>query len=189
MFIHDFLPEWRGLEAILWRGWSRVLDADGRGLEGEGFRLGEGVVFLCELGVFVVIAHAHVVVGVAVFGEGMGVLVGVWGFIAFEARGVGRGLGAELGEVEVCAGFVAQVHGFVESAFGVESVEYDAVDGDCDDFDDDFDQGADEGPTLHGLSVTCYEGVGEDYGTYLESADEGVVYVFIVELFPLAFFT
>ena len=77
----------------------------------------------------------------------------------------------------------------MEAAFGVESVEDDAVNGDCDDFDDDFDQGADEGPILRCLSVTRYEGVWEGYGTYLESADEGVVYVFIVKLFPLAFFT
>ena len=84
----------------------------------------------------------------------MRVLEWVWGFIAFEAGGVGRGLGAELGEVEICAGFIAEVHGLVEAAFGVESVEDDAVDGDCDDFDDDFDHGADEGPILRCLSVT-----------------------------------
>ena len=51
------------------------------------------------MGIFIVVVHG--VVGVAVFGDGMGILVWEWGFIALEAGGVGRGLGAELGEVEI----------------------------------------------------------------------------------------
>ena len=65
-----------------------------------------------------------------------------------EAGGVGRGLGAELGEVEVGARAVADVHGLVQAAFGEDAVGDDAVDGDGDDFDNDFDEGADEGPVL-----------------------------------------
>ena len=67
-----------------------------------------------------------------------------------EAGGVGGGLGAQLGEVEVGAGFVADVHALVQFALGVEAVEDDGVDGDCYYFDDDFDDGADEGPVLGG---------------------------------------
>lgn len=77
--------------------------------------------FRCELRVLVIVG-----VGFAVLGRRVGVLVRVGGAKG-EARCVGRGLGAELGEVEVAAGFVAEVHGFVEAAFGVESVEDDAV--------------------------------------------------------------
>ena len=65
-----------------------------------------------------------------------------------EAGRVGGGLGAQLGEVEVGAGFVADVHALVQFALGVEAVEDDGVDGDCYYFDDDFDDGADEGPVL-----------------------------------------
>lgn len=36
----------------------------------------------------------------------------------------------------------------MEAAFGVESVEDDAVDRDCDYFNDNFDESADEGPVL-----------------------------------------
>ena len=70
-----------------------------------------------------------------------------------EARGVGRGLGAQLGEVEVGAGAVAHVHGFVQAAFGENAVGDDAVDRDGDDFDNDFDEGADQRPILG--SVSC----------------------------------
>ncbi len=101
-------------------------------------------------------------VGFAVLGEGVGVVVQRGGARAVEARGVGRGLGAELGEVEVGAGAVAEVHGFVEAALGVEAVEDDGVDGNGDDLDDDLDDGADQGPVL-------------------EAADEGVVDVLLEE--------
>lgn len=84
-----------------------------------------------------------------------------------EARGVGRGLGAELGEVEVGAGAVAEVHRFVEAALGVEAVEDDGVDGDGDDLDGDFDDGADQRPAL-------------------EAADERVVDVLLEERFARA---
>ena len=97
------------------------------------------MVFRCELGVLVITTA----VVLAVFCCGVGILVGVGRAVAFEAGGVGCGLGAQLSEVEVRAGFVAEIHRFVEAALGVESVEDDAVDGDCDDFDDDLDEGAD----------------------------------------------
>lgn len=85
----------RGFEAVLWRGGGRVLHADGRRLEGERFGLGEGVVFGSELGVFVVVG-----LGLAVFGGRVWVLIGIGGAEG-EAWGVGCGLGAQLGEVEV----------------------------------------------------------------------------------------
>ena len=60
-----------------------------------------------------------------------------------EAGGVGRGLGAKLGEIEIRACAVADIHGLVEAALGVDTVGDNAIDGDGDDFDDDFDEGAD----------------------------------------------
>lgn len=36
----------------------------------------------------------------------------------------------------------------MELAFGIESIEYNSIDGDGDDLDDDFDQTADERPVL-----------------------------------------
>lgn len=156
----DMLVDFR-LEAVLLHGRGGVLDADGGRLQGEGFGLGEGVVLGCELRGIIV-----VVVGFAVLGEGVGVLQGR-GARAVEARGVGRGLGAELGEVEVGAGAVAEIHGFVEAPLGVEAVEDDGVDGDGDDLDGDLDDGADQRPAL-------------------EAADERVVDVFLEERFARA---
>lgn len=69
-----------------------------------------------------------------------------------EAGGVGGGLGAELGEVEVGAGFVAVVHCLAELALGVVAVEDDTVDGNGDSLDDNFDDAADDGPRLEFVS-------------------------------------
>ena len=88
------------------------------------------------------------VVGVRVVVDGGAEGGGHGGFIVGETGGVGGGLGAELGEVEVGAGFVADVHALVEFALGVEAVEDDGVDCYRDYFDDDLDDGADEGPVL-----------------------------------------
>jgi len=148
------------LEAVLLHGGGGVLDADRGRLQSEGFGWGEGVVLGCELGGFVV------AVGFAVLGDGVGV-VQRRGARALEARGVGRGLGAELGEVEVGTGAVAEVHGLVEAALGVEAVEDDAVDGDGDDLDHDLDNGADQRPVL-------------------KAADERVVNVLLEECFARA---
>ena len=82
---------------------------------------------------------------VQVLGEGGG----HGGFI--EARGVGRGLGAELGEVKIGAGTIADVHRLVEAALRAEPVENDGVEAYGDDLDDDFDESADEGPVLWGM--------------------------------------
>ena len=97
----------------------------------------------------------RVVVGlvvVQVLGEGSG-----YGCF-LEAGGVGRGLSAELGEVEVRARAVADVHGFVEATLREDAVGDDAVDGDGDDFDDDFDEGADETPVLWRVSWLGLQG-------------------------------
>lgn len=134
-----------GLEAVLPDGWGGVLDADGGRLEGEGFGLREGLVLGCELCgcVIVVAVVVVVVVDFAILG-----VVQRGGAGSVEAWGVGRGLRAELGEVEVGAGAVTEIHRLVEPALGVEAVEDDAVDGDGDDLDDDLDEGTDQRPGL-----------------------------------------
>ena len=58
----------------------------------------------------------------------------------------------------------------METAFGVEAVEDDAVNGDGDDLDDDLDKGADERPVL-------------------QAADQGVVDILVEKRFPFAAFT
>jgi hypothetical protein len=65
-----------------------------------------------------------------------------------EARGVGCGLRAELGEVEIGTGTVAHGHGLAKLALRPEAVEDDSVDGDDKNFDYDFDDAADERPVL-----------------------------------------
>ena len=91
-----FVCRRRGVKAVLSRSRRGVLHPYGRGLEGERLGLGKGVVFGSELGVFVVVTVGRL----AVFGGRVRVLVWV-GRAEGEARGVGCGLGAELGEVEV----------------------------------------------------------------------------------------
>lgn len=67
---------------------------------------------------------------------------------AREARRVGGGLRAKLGEIEVGTSSVSDVHGLVQTTLGVVSVKDDAVEQDADDLDDDLDDDADEGPVL-----------------------------------------
>lgn len=122
-------------------------DLDGRCLQGEGLGLGD----FARVGVLDFVAFA-------VLRRGLGVVVlGVaWGRTpaagaggkGTEAGGVGGGLGAELGEVEVGSGLVAHGHGLPELALGPEAVEDDGVDDDAEGFDYDFDDAADEGPVL-----------------------------------------
>ena len=72
---------------------------------------------------------------------------------------VGSRLSSKLSEVQVGSGLVAEVHRLVESALGVVSVEDDAVKRDADDFDDNFDNDANEGPVLPGgVSLQCLGG-------------------------------
>ena len=80
--------------------------------------------------------------------------------------GVGRGLGFELGEVEVRACLVAGVHGLPEFVLRVEAVEDDGVNSDGDEFDNDLDDAADQTPVL-------------------QAADECVVDVVLEEFFAL----
>ena len=61
-----------------------------------------------------------------------------------EARGIGSGLGAELSEIEIRAGFVSDIHRLPELAFRVEAVEDDGIDGDGDSLDDDLNEAADQ---------------------------------------------
>lgn len=58
----------------------------------------------------------------------------------------------------------------MEAAFGVETVEDDAIDGDCDDFDDDLDEGADQRPVL-------------------QTADQRIVDVLVEQSFAATVFT
>lgn len=87
----------RWIKAVLLRRRCGVLDADGRRLQREWLRLGERrLSLLCVL--------RSVVLAVLGFADGIVVEVGRvrgghWRLL--EARGVGRGLGAQLGEVEV----------------------------------------------------------------------------------------
>jgi hypothetical protein len=67
-------------------------------------------------------------------------------------------LGAQLGEVEVGARFIAVVHCLAELALGVVAVEDDAVDGDGDGLDNDFDDAADDGPGLGVVSWLAVDG-------------------------------
>lgn len=78
-----------------------------------------------------------------------------------EAGSVGSRLGSQLGKVQVGTGTVSHVHRLHETAFGVESVEDDAVERDTDDLDDHFDDDADEGPVL-------------------QAADKCIVYFFVI---------
>ena len=69
-------------------------------------------------------------------------MLGVGGRERTEAWCVRGRLGAELGEIEIGAGAVADVHGFAEALFGVVSVEYYAVEDDGYAFKNYFDQAA-----------------------------------------------
>lgn len=84
---------------------------------------------------------------------------------AREARRVGGGLRAKLGEIEIGASSVSDVHGLVQAALGVVSVEDDAVEQDADDLDDDLDDDADEGPVLEAADQAVLDLVGEDDGS------------------------
>jgi len=83
-----------------------------------------------------------------------------------EARSVGRGLRAQLSEIQVGAGAVTHGHGFAELALGPETVEDDAVDGDDENLDYDFDDAAYKCPVL-------------------KTADEAVGYIVLEEMSSL----
>lgn len=52
------------------------------------------------------------------------------------------GLRAELGEVEIGAGTVTDIHGLAKALLGVVSVEYDTIENDSNGFENDFDKTA-----------------------------------------------
>jgi hypothetical protein len=83
-----------------------------------------------------------------------------------ETGGVGSRLRAQLREVEIRAGLVADVHALAELALAVEAVKDDGVDGDGDGLDHDLDDAADERP-------------------FLQAADERVADVVFEEFAPL----
>lgn len=117
-----------------------MLDADGGWLELEWFLgLAEG----CTLGdeLHALLCFAHFVFLMIVIIMHVGRESRCHGRFD-ESRGVRRGLGAELGEVQIGAGAVAEIHGLVEFAFGPDAVEDDAVKEEGDYFDNDFDKAA-----------------------------------------------
>lgn len=129
---------WCGsVESILRRLGGRVLHADGRRLQlerlwGMGWRLGRRVLRRVVL---------------TILGRRVDVLGLRRGHVrrlgrAREPGGVGRGLRAELREIQVGPGLVTQVHGLAQPLLGVEAVEDDRVDEDDNDVDDDLDDGA-----------------------------------------------
>ena len=99
--------------------------------------------FLCVLGsiIFTILGFAEVVTAKVRWKRG-----GHWGLL--EARGVGSGLAAKLGEVKVGAGTVAEIHRLMKASLSIVAIEDDSVDGDGDDFHNDLDKGADECPML-----------------------------------------
>lgn len=132
----------------LWRG---GVDFDGRRLESEGL----GVQYCVRLRVDKLGAGA----GESFFSGGRGVVGGwweAWGLDVLrvrwgertEARGVGSGLRAQLGEVEIRAGAVTDVHGLAKTLLGVVSVEDDGVEEDGDALQDDFNEAANQRPRL-----------------------------------------
>lgn len=68
-----------------------------------------------------------------------------------EAGCVWGRLGAQLGEVQVGAGAVADVHGLAQLALGPVAVENDAIDHDGEEFDDDLYDSTYQRPVLGGL--------------------------------------
>ena len=130
------------LEATLLERGRRLGDPYWWGLQGEGFRLGEGLVLVRVLGhlvgteVLALLSNIDVVVVVQV-GSKSG---GHGGLL--ETRCIGRRLGAQLREVQVGAGTVTDVHGFMELTLRAQAVEDNGVEGDCNDFDNNFNEGA-----------------------------------------------
>lgn len=72
---------------------------------------------------------------------------------AGETWGVGGGLQTQLSEVQIRAGLVACVHALHEAALRPDTVSNDAVDEQDKNFDDDFDDGADEAPVLQDVRI------------------------------------
>ena len=65
-----------------------------------------------------------------------------------EAGGIGCRLTSELSKIKIRASFVTQIHGFGESALGVEAVKDNGVNADGENFDDDLDESAKQRPVL-----------------------------------------
>jgi hypothetical protein len=150
-----------GIEATLFHLRRRARDLDRRGRELEGLGLHD----LADVGVLHLVALARLGGRVRVHVHGVAgrraPAAGARGH-GTEAGGVGSGLGAQLGEIEVGAGAVAHLHRLPELALGPEAVEDDAVDDDAEDFDDDFDDAADECPVLVIVSVEIWRVLGEE---------------------------
>jgi hypothetical protein len=53
-----------------------------------------------------------------------------------------------LSEIQIRAGLVTSIHGLHETTLGPETVSNDAIDEQDENFNDDFDDGADETPVL-----------------------------------------
>ena len=102
-----------------------------------------------------------------------------------EARSVGRGLRAQLSEIQVGAGAVTHGHGFAELALGPETVEDDAVDGDDENLDYDFDDAAYKCPVLVECQSLGFFVEKWVVSAYLKTADEAVGHVVLEEMSSL----
>lgn len=120
------------------------MDLDGWGLESEGFSGfgGRGLGFdEASPWTVAVFGVRRGVVDGGREARGFDVLGVRWGE-GTEAGGVRGRLGAELSEVKVGAGAVADVHGFAEALLGVVAVKDDAIEDDGDGFEDHFNETA-----------------------------------------------
>lgn len=123
-----------------------MLDADGGRLEVEG---GLRSCWGARRGVLGVRALHFAVLrcGIDVLRRWRGWSIGRFGG-AREPWGVGGGLHAKLGEVQIRSGLVAAVHSLRESSFGVEAVKDHGVDEEDRDLDDYFDDRTYQAPVL-----------------------------------------
>lgn len=96
-----------------------------------------------------------VVVVFAVFSGINWVIVHIRREILLEAWRIWRRLGSELSKVEIRACAIAEIHRLMKLTLRVEPVEDDPIDGNCNHFDDNFDEGADERPVLNSKVSDC----------------------------------
>lgn len=87
------------------------------------------------------------------------------GRLGAEARCVGGGLAAKLGEVEIGAGLVAHVHRLVKLPLRPVSVKDDAVKRDADDLDHQLDNDANKSPVLEAADKGVVDLAAKEFGS------------------------
>lgn len=73
--------------------------------------------------------------------------------VLLKAGRIRCGLRSQLGEIEIRARTITEIHRLMKLTLRVEPVEDDPIDGNGNYFDNDFDKGADERPVLEGKSA------------------------------------